>query len=109
MPRFSSFFSKAAALDIVTMAIITSCMHGVNLMLIGNVPYHFSRFGKVSTASGLLNCCTYIGSALSTYVVALFADIYGWGFNLITWLFIALSGAVLSFVCSKSFSKKFMQ
>ncbi len=95
--------------SVIGAAVLTGSMHGANLMLITMLPPYFQKYGKVSTASGLLNCCTYIGSALSTYVVALFADIYGWGFNLITWLFIALSGAVLSFACSKNFSKKFMQ
>ena len=95
--------------SVIGAAVLTGSMHGANLMLITMLPPYFQKYGKVSTASGLLNCCTYIGSALSTYVVALFAEAYGWGFNLITWLFIAFLGAVLSFVCSKSFSKKFMQ
>lgn len=100
---------NSAVASVIGAAVLTGSMHGANLMLITMLPPYFQKYGKVSTASGLLNCCTYIGSALSTYVVALFADIYGWGFNLITWLFIALSGAVLSFACSKNFSKKFMQ
>ena len=100
---------NSAVGSVIGAAVLTGSMHGANLMLITMLPPYFQRYGKVSTASGLLNCCTYIGSALSTYVVALFADIYGWGFNLITWLFIALSGAVLSFVCSKTFRKNFMQ
>lgn len=94
-----AFFSKAAALDIVTMAIITSCMHGVNLMLIGNVPYHFSRFGKVSTASGILNSATYIGSAVSTYAFAVISDKLGWNFTVCFWAAIAALGAVLCFTC----------
>lgn len=95
------FFSKAAALDIVTMAIITSCMHGVNLMLIGNVPYHFSRFGKVSTASGILNSATYIGSAVSTYAFAVISDRLGWNFTVCFWAGIAAVGALLCLMCVK--------
>lgn len=96
-----AFFSKAAALDIVTMAIITSCMHGINLMLIGNVPYHFSRFGKVSTASGILNSATYIGSAVSTYAFAVISDRLGWNFTVCFWAGIAAVGALLCLVCVK--------
>lgn len=94
--------------SIISAAILTGSMHGANLMLITMLPPYFQRYGKVSTASGLLNCCTYIGSALSTYVVALFADIYGWGFNLAMWLSVAALGALLSFLCVKSFKKKYM-
>lgn len=95
------FFSKFAVLDVLTMAIITSCMHGVNIMLIGNVPYHFSRFGKVSTVSGILNSATYIGSAISTYAFAVISDKFGWNFTVIVWAVICVFGAVLCLMCIK--------
>lgn len=95
------FFSKAVALDILLMAVITSCMQGVNLMLIGNVPYHFSRFGKVSTASGILNSATYIGSAASTYAFAVVSDRFGWNFTVGSWAIIAAVGALLCLGCIK--------
>ncbi len=95
------FFSKTAVLDVVTMAVITSCMHGVNLMLIGNVPYHFSRFGKVSTASGILNSATYIGSAVSTYAFAVISDKLGWSFTVCFWAGIAAIGALMCLICIK--------
>lgn len=94
--------------SVLGAAILTGSMHGANLMLITMLPPYFGKYGKVSTASGLLNCCTYIGSSLSTYVIAIFADIYGWGFNLVMWLIIAALGTLLSFLCVKPWKKKYM-
>lgn len=99
------FFSKLAVLDVLTMAIITSCMHGVNIMLIGNVPYHFSRFGKVSTISGILNSATYIGSAISTYAFAVISDKFGWNFTVIVWAGICMLGAAMCVMCIKKWKE----
>ena len=94
-----ALFSKFAVLDITAMALITSCMHGVNIMLVGNVPVHFHRFGKVSTISGIINSATYIGSAVSTYAFALISDKFGWNFTVSAWAIIASLGAVLCLTC----------
>ncbi len=101
-------FSKFVVFDIAAMAIIISCMHGVNNMLIGNVPRHFSRFGKVSTVSGVLNSATYVGSALSTYGFAAISDKMGWGFTVGSWVVISALGTLLCFFCIKRW-KKFIQ
>lgn len=82
-------FSKSVLLCALLMAVITGCMHGVNLMLIGNLPVRFAKYGKVSTVSGILNACTYIGSALSTYGFAALSDRFGWGFTIAGWAVIA--------------------
>ncbi len=41
---------------------------------------------SVGLISGLLNSCTYIGSALSTYVIAVITDHFGWSATLLIWL-----------------------
>ena len=58
------------ALSTLMMAMIVSCMHGVNLMLITVVPKRFAASGRVATYTGLFNSGTYIGAALSTYAFA---------------------------------------
>ena len=75
------------------MAVIVACMHGINLMLITVVPKRFAKSGKVSTYSGLLNACTYIGAALSTYGFAALADSFGWNFTILTWVAVSAAGA----------------
>ena len=98
---------KVALLSVLFSALLTGCMHGVNLMLIMMVPAYFDRYGNVSTASGVLNSCTYIGSAVSTYGVALLSERFGWDVTLWIWLAVAVAGTVICFVCARPWEKKF--
>lgn len=103
---FLYFFSDASvAASVVLSATLTGCMHGVNFLLICLLP-GFYKGRKVSTVSGILNSCTYIGSALSTYGIALLSEMTGWKFTLLIWFFIALAGAVLCFVNSFAWKKR---
>lgn len=92
-------FASNAAASLLLMAILTSCMHGVNLMLISHVPMHFAQFGRISTISGLLNAFTYLGSAVSIYGIAAISDQFGWRFTIIVWSVIALMGMVICASC----------
>lgn len=100
---------KSAAAAVLLMALLTGCMHGVNLMLISMLPAYFKRFGNVSTVSGLLNAFTYIGSAVSTYGIALISENYGWLWNLVTWLLICVAGTALSLLCVPAWSRRMQQ
>lgn len=98
---------NSAALSVVLSALLTGCMHGVNLILICMIPVYFKKYGNVSTVSGILNSCTYVGSAASTYGVALLSEIYGWKFTLLIWTLIALAGTIACFSVSGAWRKKF--
>lgn len=98
---------KSAVASVAFSAVLTGCMHGVNLLLIQIVPAHFERWGCVSTASGVLNSCTYVGSAASTYGIALLADSFGWSFTLYSWVGIALAGTAICFFSAKSWKNRF--
>lgn len=99
------FFSTSVILTALLMAIVTGCMHGINLMLISRVPRAFKKYGKVSTVSGALNACSYLGSALSTYGFARFSELYGWYFIIISWAVISALGAVVCAVCVKRWGR----
>ena len=60
------FTGKNVILSVLFSALLTGAMHGVNLMLISMIPPFFEKRGNVSTVSGVLNSCTYVGSAIST-------------------------------------------
>ena len=98
---------KNPTVSVLSSAILTGCMHGVNLMLICMIPPFFARYGKVSTVSGILNSCTYIGSAISTYGVSVLAQNIGWTFNLAVWLGLTVVGMILSFAFAKKWENKF--
>jgi OPA family glycerol-3-phosphate transporter-like MFS transporter len=97
---------KNAALSVLLSALLTGCMHGVNLLLICMIPPFFKKYGNVSTASGVLNSCTYIGSAVSTYGIALLSEKFGWSFTLFSWLLIAALGTLICLMCVKPWSKE---
>ncbi len=104
------FFSDVHfVLSVILSALLTGCMHGVNLLLVCMVPEYFKKYGNVSTVSGVLNSCTYIGSAISTYGIALLAENSGWKITLLVWFFIAFAGAAVCFVFAPVWKKKNMR
>lgn len=96
---------KTAVLSILFMALITASMHGTNLMLISMVPAYFSATGNVSTVSGVLNSCVYVGSAISTYGVAVLTENMGWTVTILTWFAVAVIGVLLCLLCIKPWNK----
>ncbi len=91
-----SFFG-GAILSALLLALIVGGMHGINLMLITIVPKRFVRSGKVSTFSGILNACTYIGAAIATYGIAALAERFDWGVTILVWAAVALLGCLVCF------------
>ena len=98
---------KSAVFSVAFSALLTGCMHGVNLLLIQMLPPYFAKSGNVSTASGVLNTCTYIGSAASTYGIALLSEKAGWGATLSCWLGIAVLGTTICLLCIVPWKKRF--
>ena len=92
---------RTAVFSVIFSALLTACMHGVNLMLVCMIPSFFQKYGNVSTVSGVLNSCTYVGSAISTYGIALLSENYSWKFTLFIWVMIALLGTIICFIASK--------
>ena len=95
------------AFSVLFSALLTGTMHGVNMMLISMLPRYFDRYGLTGTASGVLNACTYIGSSLSTYGVAILSQGIGWRATILIWTVIAALGAGICILCAKGFHKKF--
>jgi OPA family glycerol-3-phosphate transporter-like MFS transporter len=94
-------FSSQIVVSILMLAIITGCMHGINLMLIGIFPTRYKSIGRVSTVSGILNAFTYGGSAISSYGIAALSDNFGWKTTITTWCIIALLGTIFNLICIK--------
>lgn len=88
-------------------ALLIGSMHGVNLMLVCMIPPYFKKYGNVSTASGIINACTYVGSAISTYGIAVLSDKIGWNFTVLIWALIAMFGTLICVFSAKKFDKEF--
>lgn len=99
------FTGGNAFVSVVFSSLLTAAMHGVNLLYIGMLPAFFKKYNNVSTASGVLNSATYIGSAISTYGIAVISKSFGWNTTLLVWLLIAVIGTSVSFIITKPWAK----
>ena len=93
------------ALSVLILAFAVASMHGVNLIMTSMTPKYLAGSGKISMMSGLLNACTYIGSALSMYGVALIADRFGWTVTESLWCAVALLGTLCAAACVPKWGK----
>lgn len=96
-----AFGSSNVALSLVLLALLVGSMHGVNLILVCMIPAYFAKFGRVSFISGLINSCTYLGAAISTYGIAVFTDVFGWNKTIVLWSVVAFLGALICVSLSK--------
>lgn len=76
----------AATGSLLLMTFTSTCMMGASTMFISFMPIHFGLVGKASSATGVLNCATYIGSALSSYGVGKIAEHFGWNAAIVFWI-----------------------
>lgn len=101
-------FGKSIAASAVLCAALTGCMHGVNLMLVCMLPPFFSKYGNAAMVSGILNSCTYVGSAISAYGIAALSENFGWKNTVLLWLLIALAGCAICVACKGTWKKRFV-
>ena len=98
-------FESSAILCLILAALITGCMHGINLMLICFVPRRFRKQGKVATVTGVCNACSYLGSTVSSYGIAAIAEAMGWQKTLFSWALVALVGLGLCVVITSRWTR----
>ncbi len=92
--------SANAALSVLFSALLTGCMHGVNFLLIGIMPPLLAKKENVSAMSGFLNSGTYIGSAISAYLIPFITEqSASWSTSLFMWFIIAALGTVTCLSC----------
>ena len=86
---------KSPILAVLFLAVLVGCMHGVNLILITMVPASYKKYGHVALIAGVLNSATYIGAAVSTYGVVVYAEAFGWNSTILLWAGIAAVGGLI--------------
>ena len=96
-----------ATTSVLGAAMLTGAMHGTNSVLIMLMPSHFRNTGHVSTISGTLNACVYIGSALSTYGFAALSESSGWGGTILLWLGLSVACGGILLLCIPGWNKRF--
>ena len=84
------FYDKSVVLCILLISVLVGCAYGVTHLLTGQLPSAYSKYGCVSTISGLTTAVFYLGSTISTYGFAILTDRSGWFVTIASWL--VLSG-----------------
>jgi len=93
-------------MGVACMALLTGCMHGVNLAAVCQLPARFGKYGATGAAAGVINAFVYAGSALSMLGTALLAERRGWQATAWAWLAVAAAGtAVFVFFTKKAKEK----
>lgn len=94
-----SFASAASApLSVVCLMMANAATHGVNMMYTTLVVPNFARYGKTSFVTGLINSASYVGSAVSTYGVALVSELFGWNGTMVALLVVSVLGVLFAFI-----------
>ncbi len=105
----SVFHNSNIVLSVVLGTLVIGCMHGVNVIMTCLLPRYFAGTGKVAFISGLLNSCTYVGSAISGYGFAAVSAGHGWGGTIVLWAVICFIAAIICLSVAgkwEKFSKK---
>lgn len=93
-------------LALICLAVVTTCMHAVNVMLITMVPLHFSKYGCISTIGGILNSAAYIGCGLLNLAAGkVLESNSSWNGLFIFWLVICTAAIITTAVCSVIWKK----
>ena len=98
-------FRANMPLSVLFLAFISSCSHAINFLLICLVPTRFEKYGRFSLVTGLINSCTYVGAAISTYGFAAVSERYGWNITLILWAIIAFAGLLCCFIALRKWNQ----
>lgn len=99
----------AGALTLLLAALITTCAHCCNFFLISCLPGHFACFGRAATTSGFCNAFTYIGSAISSYGIALIATHFDWKANVLSWVLLSALGVLCSVLAYRRYTLFFRE
>lgn len=98
--------TQSPAFALICLAVITTCMHAVNVMLITMVPLYFEKYGCVSTVGGILNSSAYIGCGILNLAAgAILNGGLSWNKLFLFWFLICAAAIVLTAVCSAVWKK----
>ena len=99
------FPDSNAILSTIFAALLSGSMHGVNMIVVCMTPPYFKKYGRISLISGVLNSCTYVGSAISTYGIAKFSEVFGWNSTILLWAAIAFGAMMICVLSTKAWKR----
>ncbi len=98
--------SVSIALTVALLALITMSMMGVNTLFVNLLPLRYEKEGRVSSVSGFLNACAYLGTAVSTFTIGVMVENLGWSRTVVSWLIVTAAGLLACLFIRRRTAKK---
>lgn len=97
---------NSSLFSLVCLAVVTTCMHAVNVMFITMVPLQFGKYGCVSTMGGVLNSSAYIGCGILNIAAGNILDgNSSWNMLFLFWILLCTAAIIFTVICSVIWKK----
>ena len=70
---------------VVMMAVLLLINGAAGIVYLIQLPLALSGTGRTASIAGIADCASYVGSAISSFLVAWIADRGGWGATICSW------------------------
>lgn len=88
-------------ISLVCLAVVTTCMHAVNVLFITLVPLQFGKYGCVSTMGGMLNSSAYIGCGMLNIAAGnILNEDSSWNMLFLFWILLCIAAIIFTVICS---------
>lgn len=96
---------KSLIVAILALSVTYACSLGQNMFIVGNIPMYFSKVGKVSLITGIMEAACHMGAASLTFVTGYLVEGLGWTFMMCVWLALAVVAAVTTAFSRRRWNK----
>ena len=83
------------SLTVLTIALCSGLIYGVNTLLMTSIPLQFQAVGKESTVAGFLDFAAYVGAGFTGVITGSLLEYWGWSRIMGMWGAICAIGAVV--------------
>ena len=83
------------SLTVLTIALCSGLIYGVNTLLMTSIPLQFQAVGKESTVAGFLDFAAYVGAGFTGVITGSLLEYWGWSQIMGMWGAICAIGAVV--------------
>ena len=99
------FGKYSLIISIIALAITYACSLGQNMFTVGSIPMYFSKVGKVSIITGIMEAASYLGTASLTFITGHLVENFGWTFVMVVWFALAVLAAVATIFAKRRWNK----
>ena len=99
------FGRKSLIVAIIALSVTYATSLGQNMITVGQIPMYFSKIGKVSLITGIMEATSYMGTASLTFITGHLVESLGWTFMMCVWLALAVIAAIATVFTRRKWNK----